>query len=205
MKLYMIRHGQSEANIGRMQAGQADSKLTEQGIRDAYGAKELLKAFTFDKVYSSDLSRAKITQEIAYPCENVIVTKMIREINVGKVLEHRTFVDCEKEYGKAYIQNRADYNFVPYGGENYEMLEKRAIEFLDIVKNAGGESVAAFSHGGFINAMLGCVLGCKVTNGKALSDNCGVSIFEYKEGKWSLRKWNTTADDKLTEYTSVVS
>lgn len=205
MRLYFIRHGQSEANIGRMQAGQADSRLTEQGRKDAIGAKEVLKRIEFDKVYSSDLSRAKITQEIAYPYDDVIVTEILREISVGKALEHRTFVDCEKEYGETYLQNRADYNFVPYGGENYDMLRERAIAFLDMVIKDGGECVAAFSHGGFINAALGYVLGCTVTNGKALSDNCGVSIFEYENGKWALRKWNMTADDMLTEYSGVVS
>lgn len=205
MKLYFIRHGQSEANAGLMQAGQCNSKLTEQGRKDAFAAKEVLKNIKFDKVYSSDLSRAKITQEIAYPCEDVIVTELIREIKIGEVLEHKTFVWCEEKFGKDYVKNRGKFDFTPYGGENYEMLTERAVAFLDKAVKDGGECVAAFSHGGFINAVLGYVLGCQVIDGKALSDNCGVSIFEYRDGKWALRKWNMTADDVLPEYSGVVS
>ena len=193
MKLYFIRHGQSEANIGRMQAGQADSKLTEQGREDALNARKILKNIPFDKVYSSDLSRARITQEIALSREDVIITELIREIDVGNKLEGKTYEKCEEEFGEVYVLDRAQFNFQPYGGENYQMLEKRVTEFLQNVLDDGGECVAAFSHGGFINAVLGFVLGCHVTTKQALSDNCGVSVFEYSNNTWKLVKWNMTA------------
>ena len=199
MKLYMIRHGQSEANLGKAYSGQMDSRLTEQGEKDALGARKVLQGISFDKVYSSDLSRAVRTQEIALP--GIISEKLplVREISVGN-LEGKKF----EELGESFVLNRSTYNFVPYGGENYEMLEERAKKFLEMMSKEDRDIVAVFSHGGFINVVLGCILGCRVTNENALSDNCGVSIFEYNSGKWVLRKWNMTADDKLTEYNGEV-
>ena len=193
MRIYFVRHGQSDANIRNMIAGQYDSKLTEQGRKDALKARAILKNIPFDRVYSSDLSRARITQEIALSCEDVIITELIREIDVGNKLEGKTYEKCEEEFGTVYVSDRAEFNFQPYGGENYRMLEKRVVEFLQKVVNDGGECVAAFSHGGFINAVLGFVLGCHVTTKKALSDNCGVSVFEYSNNTWKLVKWNMTA------------
>lgn len=199
MKLYMIRHGQSEANLGKAYSGQMDSRLTEQGEKDALGARKVLQGISFDKVYSSDLSRAVCTQEIALP--GIISEKLplVREISVGN-LEGKKF----EELGESFVLNRSTYNFVPYGGENYEMLQERAKKFLEMMAKEDCDTIAVFSHGGFINVVLGCILGCRVTNENALSDNCGVSIFEYNSGKWVLRKWNMTADDKLTEYNGVV-
>ena len=200
MKLYFVRHGQSVANVNHTHAGQMDSPLTENGRQDAMKAGKLLKTISFDKVYSSDLSRAKTTQEIAYPCDNVTVTQLLREINVGKGLENKTFEVCLEEFGPEYVTNRRAFNLKPYGGEDYEMLEERAKQFLNMVIRDKVECVVAFSHGGFIDAVLGCVLNCKVTTQNTLCDNCGISIFEYSNGTWKLRKWNLTADDVFEEY-----
>jgi len=194
MKLYLIRHGQSRENVRCAHAGQMDSPLTEQGEKDALGAKKVLHGIKFDKVYSSDLIRASRTQQIALPGTSAKKLPLIREINVGS-LEGKVFKECEEEFGKLFTKNRAEYNFLPYGGENYEMLKKRAEEFLGMIAMQDFECVAAFTHGGFINAVLGVVLGCKVTNVNSLSDNCGVSVFEYNDGKWRLHKWNITAGD----------
>jgi len=199
MKLYMIRHGQSEENLRKAYSGQMDSRLTEQGEKDALGVRKVLQGISFDKVYSSDLSRAVRTQEIALP--GIISEKLplVREISVGN-LEGKKF----EELGESFILNRSTYNFVPYGGENYEMLQERAKKFLEMMSKEDCDKVAVFSHGGFINVVLGCILGCRVTNENALSDNCGVSVFEYNDSRWALRKWNMTADDKLTEYNGEV-
>lgn len=52
---YYVRHGQTVFNAeGRMQ-GWCDSPLTENGINDAYKAKEILKDVVFRYAYSSDL------------------------------------------------------------------------------------------------------------------------------------------------------
>ncbi len=60
MKLILIRHGQSEANLANLFTGWYDSPLTDQGKADAYQAGCLLKAANIhvDVAYSSLLSRA---------------------------------------------------------------------------------------------------------------------------------------------------
>ncbi|MDK6233700.1 2,3-bisphosphoglycerate-dependent phosphoglycerate mutase [Aerococcus sp. UMB10185] len=60
MKLILIRHGQSEANLANLFTGWFDSPLTDKGKADAYQAGCLLKAegIKLDAAYSSLLSRA---------------------------------------------------------------------------------------------------------------------------------------------------
>ena len=62
MKLYVARHGQSEANLTKSYAGQTDSKLTPQGRQEALEIRPILEGISFDRVYSSDLSCAIETQ-----------------------------------------------------------------------------------------------------------------------------------------------
>ena len=67
MKVYVVRHGESETNKIRHWTGWLDVALTEKGQNDALFARSVLENVHFDKVYTSDLIRAMQTAEIAIP------------------------------------------------------------------------------------------------------------------------------------------
>ena len=67
MRVWMIRHGESETNKNGLWTGWLDAPLTEEGKRDAALASEFVSRVSFDKIYSSDLLRAKSTAEIVIP------------------------------------------------------------------------------------------------------------------------------------------
>ena len=52
MLLYMVRHGESEANERHIHAGWGQVRLTAKGREDAKKAKALLCDISFDKVYA---------------------------------------------------------------------------------------------------------------------------------------------------------
>ena len=58
MRLYVVRHGESEANKKGLWAGWHDVSLTEKGMKEAEGVKNILSRYHMDKVYSSSLKRA---------------------------------------------------------------------------------------------------------------------------------------------------
>ena len=193
MKLYLIRHGQSEANVKNYFAGQSQVMLTEAGIKQAKNAGKLISHIKFDKVYSSDLYRAMDTQKLAYPdceCER---TSLIREIDVG-CLAGISLEDCRKRYGEELMVNRQNFNFAPYGGENSEMLQNRIAEFLKMATDSGYESIAAFCHGGLITATMEYLLGIKTDKHFFATDNCSINILEYKDEKWKLVLYNYTGE-----------
>lgn len=188
MKLYMIRHGESEANINRSYAGWHDIPLTEKGKAQARELNRVLNDIHFDKVYTSDLIRAINTCCLALPDADYQKLDVLREINVGKMSgvcvqdELRLFCECAS-------QNRKNYNFLPYGGEDKSALSERIREFLGILEKTDYENVAAFSHGAFIHIMFEVITGGSIHN-ISLCDNCSVSVFEYTENKWRLKAWN---------------
>lgn len=188
MKLYMVRHGQSETNLAKRFTGWAQVNLTEQGIADAKRAGEYLKGLAFDRVYSSDLIRAVQTAQYALPGCEPVQLKLLREINVG-ALERQKIDECAALYGADFEQNRLVRNFVPYGGENQDMIRARVEQFLQMMEQESGGSVVAFVHAGIVQTMLETVLGMEVDRSRVRCLNGSVTIFEYEGGRWMLRTW----------------
>lgn len=193
MKLYMIRHGQSIANATRQHAGWAQVPLTERGVEEARRAGKILAGIRFDKVYVSDLVRAKQTLEAALPGIKGTVTPLLREISVGD-LAGKTAAECLEIYGESYLTNKAIHDFTPYGGENDTMHLDRIREFAMQAELDRAPCVAAFCHEGSIRCMLDLVLGYRHNRKEYAMDNGSVSIFELTNGSWSLVSWNNTAD-----------
>lgn len=188
MKLYVIRHGESENNLGKKWTGWMDVNLTEKGFEDAKRAGKIIDGVTFDKVYSSDLKRAYDTAKTALPGYEPEKTSLIREINVGD-FSGKTFEECNTRYAKEreIIGKTGGYDSVD--GESVEEFTARLKEFLELVKASGCENVAAFAHGGVLRRMLNIVLGQDLPRGVVLCKNCAVAIFEYTDGKWYLDSW----------------
>ena len=181
MFLYMIRHGESTANVERLHAGWAQVPLTQNGRADAYAAKEILKEIHFDKVYSSDLLRAIETVKIALPNTIHILTDLIREINVGE-LSGKSISQCIDIYGDRYLKDKAARDFSFYGGENGTMQMKRVGKFLDMIS---GENVAAFCHEGTIRCTLKLANDAEADT--RILKNGGVYLFENNDGKWNFK------------------
>ncbi|KAI5746634.1 hypothetical protein M8J77_005752 [Diaphorina citri] len=64
--LVMLRHGESEWTKRNLFCGWYDSKLSENGIKEAHVAGQILRdeGFQFDHVFTSQLSRAQDTVQI---------------------------------------------------------------------------------------------------------------------------------------------
>ena len=193
MRLYFIRHGQTEANFTRSHSGWNDVTLTETGREQARRVGDIIKAIGPDKVYCSDLRRTRDTREIAYPEMEAELCPIIREISVGH-LAGRAVADCIAEYGDDYVHNRKIADYRPYGGENREDLLSRCRSFLELVEKTNYERIVAFSHGGFILQTLDTVTG--VNNDKSIfgCDNCGVFVFENTGSGWRMVTWNYTGE-----------
>ena len=190
MKLFLIRHGESDANLGFRYAGQSDAKLTEKGREQAMKIQPVLEKIPFDRVYSSDLSRAYDTQKLAIPGVEAIQTPLLREFDVG-TLTGRDYVSFEKTAMETITKNR-DYR--EYGGESADMVCDRVKTFLSQLENDPCENVAAFAHNGVLICMLRNVIGTAFDYSSVRSGNCAIHVFEYVGNKWRLLAWNYKAD-----------
>ena len=186
MKLFLIRHGQSEANLSLCYAGQTDSKLTELGRQQAVDVRPILSNIKFDRVYSSDLSRALETQKLALPAYTAETTPLLREFAVGS-LAGKPFIKLESDPALASVRKR---DYTPFGGENADMVYDRLRQFLSGLEENPCENVAAFVHNGIMLTMLRVAIGTDFDYGATRSGNCAVHVFDYDGKTWRLLSWN---------------
>ena len=185
MKLYLVRHGESENNKQGLYTGWTDAHLTEKGFEDARKVRKYISDIKFDKIYSSDLIRAKKTAETAIPGCVYEETPLLREINLGD-LEGKKISLCPEIFGEEYLKNIAEINYKPYGGENYDEFMERIKKFLKMVSKSGYENVAAFAHGGFLRRCAYSILGMTIPTKVFPCKNCAIEILEYKDGEWKI-------------------
>lgn len=192
MKLFMIRHGQTTGNVAGLIYGQVDYPLTDLGRQQAVAIQPILANHKFDRVYSSDLSRAIETQEIALPGIKGIRTPLLREFDVGK-LTNMTYAEAERLYAEE-LENARENGYDWFGGESYDQILSRMQQFLKILEEDPCENVAVFSHNGMLGFMLQVVLGAKFSRTAIKSKNCAIQVFEYDGKQWKLLAWNYRMD-----------
>ncbi len=85
MYLYILRHGTTKWNMEHLIQGQTDTELDEFGrLMAVETAKGLAReGITFDKVYSSPLSRSYETAKLVAPDSEIIVDERLKELSFG--------------------------------------------------------------------------------------------------------------------------
>jgi len=189
MRVYVVRHGQSETNLQERYTGWFDTPLTEKGIEDAKKAGELLKCRSYDLVFSSDLIRAVRTAQTALPGYEMKRSPLLREINVGG-LEQIPFTDLSEE--QRAEAGRTGYS--AFGGESKAEFYGRVSSFMKELESLDCETVAVFTHAGWLRSMLDTVVGYVIPRRNLRCNNCAVAEFEYINGIWSLCSWNNPVD-----------
>ncbi len=192
MYLYLIRHGQSEANVRGEYCGWSQVALTEKGIADARRAGALLKDISFNKVYASDLKRAIQTCENALPGVPYETDPLLRELYTGS-LEGLAVQKAHELYGEPHDLALKNSDFRAYGGETRQMQIDRLRTFLQKMENfAEDEKVAVFCHAGTLFCMMELALDTPFSFDHLMIDNGSVSVFRFSFGIWQLNKWNMT-------------
>lgn len=187
MKLYIVRHGESVNNVDNLWSGWMDIPLTEKGTQDALRVRPYLADISFDKVYSSDLQRAYHTGLLALPGCEPEKLPILREINVGNL--------SGTPYLATPVQKDAYARYLGYedfGGESYETFSARTLRFLSMLEQLDVQTVAAFSHGGFLRMLLDNICGQTIPRSAIQCSNCAIAVFEYSNKHWSLHSWINT-------------
>lgn len=195
MLLYIIRHGESEANALGYHSGQSCVHLTEKGRLQAAKTREFVKDIPFDRLFVSDVLRTQETAEVIFPEMERTFIPLAREID-NTVMHGKNKEDMTKLYGQLYLDCREKFDYAPLGidCESLAHLSGRAKKLLDWAEKQVDERICIVSHAGFIIALAGHVLGVG-PHSRALScDNASVSVFEFKNGKWRMKLWNRVSD-----------
>jgi len=196
VKLFLVRHAESEWNpVGRYQ-GLLDPELSERG---RIQAKLLASAFEKEKIdviYSSPLKRTYQTATEIASKHNLEVIKEKRIIEIDHGVWSGMLVDEVKEkYPEDFRRWLEEPHKVKFeGGESLEEVHERVREFLKFVKeNHQNQTVLAVSHTVPIRAMLCALLDIDLSKFWAFGcDNASYTLVHMQEERNVIVKLNIT-------------
>ena len=167
---YLLRHGQSEANVKRIFTGQLDRYgLSPLGRRQAERAADYLADRGIDRIYSSDLLRARQTAEYAGRRLNLPVELCtgLREIFAG-AWEGQTYETLAERYPEQYAAWRAGTDCHPNDGECAEEVGARMLETVTVLCRANPDRTLLLSAHAMVIRCFECV--ARFGNVSALPD-----------------------------------
>lgn len=194
MKLYIIRHGQTDWNVaGRIQGSQ-DIPLNEQGRRQARALARGMAQRPVCAVYSSPQIRALETaQAIAAPfgLEVELLPELV-EISYG-TWEGRTAQDIlttDSELYDAWWKHPA--SVAPPGGETLCQVDERCIRAWEHIRSRMNGDTAVVSHGSTLAHFIVHLLKGQSEAREIIVGNASITTMEYfpQEGKCRLVELN---------------
>ncbi|MFO7929657.1 MAG: histidine phosphatase family protein [Candidatus Humimicrobiaceae bacterium] len=158
VKLFLVRHGQTQWNLEGRYQGDRDIELTPIGVSQGELASRYLSNVNFSNIYSSPLKRALDTANLLNNGrgKEIIIKENLKEINFGK-WEGLKFAQINDKYHDDY-QNWLEDPFgnPPTEGEDFgSFIGRTSNEISNIVQeNKDRSNVAIATHGGVIIALL---------------------------------------------------
>ena len=196
LTLYLLRHGESAANVKRVFASlRIDPPLSDAGIRQAAAQAESLKDIEFSAIYSSHLLRARQTAEIVGQRCGIgpTISEALHEVDVG-ILDGKDqdaaqnwedFMSIMGEWNRGF----PDAGFP--GGETLNDVEARLRAFLDGLGDEREKPVLVVGHSLVFMAIFW--LFCEPCSPEFHDGYMGrghLSVISGNDGKFRILKFN---------------
>ncbi|CPR10629.1 phosphoglycerate mutase [Mycobacterium bohemicum DSM 44277] len=214
-KLVMLRHGQTDFNLGSRMQGQLDTELSDLGHAQAVAAAESLGKLRPLRIVSSDLRRAydtavKLGERTGL---DVRVDDRLRETHLGD-WQGMTHAQIDAEAPGARLAWREDATWAPHGGESRLDVAARSVPVVAELVVGDPEwgdpdhpdrPVVLVAHGGLIAALSAALLRLPVANWPVLGGMGNASWVQLSghsdddhqgdlDGiRWRLDVWNASA------------
>lgn len=193
MEIMLVRHGETEWNVGEVFRGRADIDLDETGRKQAELLAEYLNHNRIEAVYSSPLQRALHTA-------GAIAGHHRLEVQIASGLNDLDFGAWEglpvKEVRNKYPDLFALWADQPEkvrlpGGETLNDVMRRAREVVDQAVNRYQGTVVLVTHRVVIKILVCALLGLDNSHfWNIMVDTCGMTTFRYENGRFILIRHN---------------
>ncbi len=161
MRLWLVRHGETEANVAGLYSGHAPTPLTERGIAQAQTLGTLLRNVPVDNVLCSELERAHHTTQLILAEREVPVRNMpeLNEMFFGD-WEMRHHRDLAREDAEHYAVWCNDWqNATPTNGEGFQAFSQRVERFIaQLADYKACQNLLVVSHQGVLSVLIARLL-----------------------------------------------
>ncbi len=181
MKLYIIRHGQTDWNVEGKIQGRQDIPLNDMGRRQARALADGMKSRPVAAVYSSPQKRAMETAEaIAGPLGlTVKAVPQLMEIGYGD-WEGRSAEDIlttDRELYESWWQHPA--TVAPPGGETLNQVDERCRQAWDMIRSGMKGDTAVVAHGGTLAHFIVHLLEGQPEAKEIVVSNASITTMDY--------------------------
>jgi probable phosphoglycerate mutase len=180
MRLLLIRHGQTPANVlGLLDTRKPGPGLTRLGELQAAAVPDALEDEGVERIFATTLIRTRLTAEPLAERLGLDVTVLdgLREIEAGDIEDHSDPVSVNTYVTTALAWAKGDLDLrMPGGPDGHEFFDRFDTAIAKIAA-AGAETTAVFSHGMAIR--------CWASDGD-------------EEGRWRMTQWHTLPIGGLT-------
>ncbi len=159
LQVYLMRHGETEANVRQILLGRGDSPFTDAGWGQPGEVASHLRTRRLDHIYVSPMSRARRTAELvletlARPIP-LSFEAAIAEIDAGEYTG-LTFQEVRRRVPAAARVGEFRYP----GGESWQDVQDRALDFvLGLEGRHNGDAVLLVTHAGVIASLVAAFVG----------------------------------------------
>ena len=190
MKIYVIRHGETDLNVKHYRQGWTDEPLNEEGRKLARLSGQGLRGVRFDACVTSPLIRARETVEIVLRESGngsvpVRTDDRLKEIHFGE--EENTHVSAsilDPETAQLFLTDALRFPGCP-GGESIRDVCRRTWEFLtELAALDDGRTWLVGTHGCALRAMMNPLYKNpdRFWQG-SVPPNCSFTILGVRDGK----------------------
>lgn len=200
MKLYFIRHGETDWNIQKRLQGQEDIPMNAAGREQAAQCAEYLsmywkaEGFSEPLIVSSSLSRArdtaiKIAEGLNIPKEEIIQDRRLMERDYG--LQSGMTYEERSKYEKVHPTDSE----IESREHTAQRVWEAAEHYMELCREHNQGHLILVTHGGCIRSMLRKLEKLEIDWDKPLL-NAGVTILENTDGKrFRLAVHNQSAEN----------
>jgi broad specificity phosphatase PhoE len=183
-RIWLVRHAETAWSRSGQHTGMTDLELTERGRERGARLRRALAGQDFARVFSSPLSRARDTAELAGFGDRVELREELVEWRYGEYEGLTTPAIREQRPGWDLWVDGA------VGGESPAQVQTRVDRFVAELEGIDG-SVAVFAHGHLLRALGVRWAGLPTAAGaRWLLDAGTVSVLGWKRGERVVVRWN---------------
>lgn len=197
LKLYIVRHGETEWNVIKRFQGQLNTPLTEKGMEKLRETGKKLENVLFDEVYTSELGRTVASAEIilnenrGYKNKKLELKKLaeLNEVYFG-VWQGLTYEEVFLKYpeeGNNYFYNVKNYKAENVEAENLKDALERFLKGINkILDSHESGNILVVTHGTVLEMFMNYVANNSIfdIDERTLMGNGDYKIFSYKNGKF---------------------
>ncbi|OGO47109.1 MAG: hypothetical protein A2W34_03185 [Chloroflexi bacterium RBG_16_64_32] len=197
MRLFLVRHGETESNRRGLALGRDDVPLNERGLWQAERLGRALAPEPLAAVYSSPLRRTLDTaRAVASPHGvDVQTEERLVEMDIGEA-DGLTFEEVRSRFPgllEAWVSDKGPTQAMPGGERLLDVQERAWSAIADLAARHNEETVAAVTHNFVILTLLVRVLGLDLVQFRRLRHSVGaVSVLDTRPKRFTLVRLNDT-------------